>query len=91
MFVNLDAMPTLIEDLSRSPMLIVIAGYAAFVPGLAIVYSTTDGRSASCALVFPMLVFVGKEFYLPEIEFGKMTLQQCLNIDLRNAACCKRR
>jgi hypothetical protein len=36
--VNLDAMPTIIEELSKSPMLIVLAGYAAFVPGLAIVY-----------------------------------------------------
>ena len=30
--VNLDAMPTIIEELSKSPMLIVLAGYAAFVP-----------------------------------------------------------
>jgi hypothetical protein len=36
--VNLDAMPTIVEELSKSPMLIVLAGYAAFVPGLAIVY-----------------------------------------------------
>lgn len=36
--VNLDSMPTLIEELSKSPMLVVLAGYAAFVPGLAIVY-----------------------------------------------------
>jgi hypothetical protein len=36
--VNLDAMPTLVEELSKSPMLIILAGYAAFVPGLAIVY-----------------------------------------------------
>jgi hypothetical protein len=35
---NLDAMPTLVEELSKSPMLIVLAGYAAYVPGLAIVY-----------------------------------------------------
>jgi hypothetical protein len=35
---NLEAMPTLVEELSKSPMLIVLAGYAAFVPGLAIVY-----------------------------------------------------
>ena len=35
---NLDAMPTLIEGMARSPMLVVLAGYAAFVPGLAIVY-----------------------------------------------------
>lgn len=38
MLVNLDSMPTLIEELSKSPMLVVLAGYAAFVPGLAIVY-----------------------------------------------------
>lgn len=38
MFVNLDSMPTLIEELSKNPMLVVLAGYAAFVPGLAIVY-----------------------------------------------------
>jgi len=36
--VNLGAMPGVIEELSKSPMLIVLAGYAAFVPGLAIVY-----------------------------------------------------
>jgi len=35
---NLDAMPTLIEGMAQSPMLVVLAGYAAFVPGLAIVY-----------------------------------------------------
>ena len=38
MLVNLDSMPSLIEELSKSPMLVVLAGYAAFVPGLAIVY-----------------------------------------------------
>jgi hypothetical protein len=37
-FVNLDSMPTLIEELSKNPMLVVLAGYAAFVPGLVIVY-----------------------------------------------------
>jgi hypothetical protein len=36
--VNLDAMPTLIEGMAQSPMLVVLAGYAAFVPGLAVVY-----------------------------------------------------
>ncbi|HYA79991.1 MAG TPA: hypothetical protein VED87_03570, partial [Methylocystis sp.] len=36
--LNLDAMPAILEELSKSPMLIVLAGYAAFVPGLAIVY-----------------------------------------------------
>jgi hypothetical protein len=36
--VNLGAMPGVIDELSESPMLIVLAGYAAFVPGLAIVY-----------------------------------------------------
>ena len=35
---NLGAMPTLIEQMSKTPMLIVLSGYAAFVPGLAIVY-----------------------------------------------------
>ena len=35
---NLDAMPTLIEGMAQSPMLVVLAGYAACVPGLAIVY-----------------------------------------------------
>jgi hypothetical protein len=37
-FANLGAMPALIEQMSKIPMLIVISGYAAFVPGLAIVY-----------------------------------------------------
>jgi len=36
--LNLDAMPAIVDELSKSPMLIVLAGYAAFVPGLAIVY-----------------------------------------------------
>jgi hypothetical protein len=36
--INLDAMPAIVDELSKSPMLIVLAGYAAFVPGLAIVY-----------------------------------------------------
>ena len=36
--LNLDAMPVIVDELSKSPMLIVLAGYAAFVPGLAIVY-----------------------------------------------------
>ncbi len=35
---NLDAMPTIIEGMAQNPMLVVLAGYAAFVPGLAIVY-----------------------------------------------------
>jgi hypothetical protein len=35
---NLDTMPALIEGMAQSPMLVVLAGYAAFVPGLAIVY-----------------------------------------------------
>ena len=36
--VNHDAMPTLIQGMSESPMLVVPAGYAAFGPGVAIVY-----------------------------------------------------
>lgn len=36
--LNLGAMPAMIEELIKFPMLIVLAGYAAFVPGLAIVY-----------------------------------------------------
>jgi hypothetical protein len=36
--LNLDAIPAIVDELSKSPMLIVLAGYAAFVPGLAIVY-----------------------------------------------------
>jgi hypothetical protein len=35
---NLDATPGIVDELSKSLMLIVLAGYAAFVPGLAIVY-----------------------------------------------------
>ncbi len=35
---NLDALPTIVEGMAQSPMLVVLAGYAAFVPGLAIVY-----------------------------------------------------
>jgi hypothetical protein len=36
--LNLEAMPAMIEEISQNPMIIVLAGYAAFVPGLAIVY-----------------------------------------------------
>ncbi|MEK4031662.1 hypothetical protein WOC76_21165 [Methylocystis sp. IM3] len=36
--LNLGAMPSMIEELSKFPMMIVLAGYAAFVPGLAIIY-----------------------------------------------------
>ncbi len=35
---NLDALPTIVEGMAQNPMLVVLAGYAAFVPGLAIVY-----------------------------------------------------
>jgi hypothetical protein len=35
---NLDTMPGMIEELSKFPMMIVLAGYVAFVPGLVIVY-----------------------------------------------------
>ncbi len=35
---NLDTMPGMIEEVSKLPMMIVLAGYVAFVPGLAIVY-----------------------------------------------------
>ena len=38
LLANLDISQTLVEGLSQSPALIMIAGYAAFVPGLAIVY-----------------------------------------------------
>jgi hypothetical protein len=38
LLLNLGAMPAIVEGLAKSPMLIVLAGYAAFVPGLAIVY-----------------------------------------------------
>ena len=36
--LNLDAMPLMIEQMSRIPILIILSGYAAFVPGIAIVY-----------------------------------------------------
>ncbi len=36
--LNLGAMPSMIEELSKSHMMIVLAGYAALVPGLAIIY-----------------------------------------------------
>jgi hypothetical protein len=38
LLTNLDTSQTIIAGLSQSPALIMIAGYAAFVPGLAIVY-----------------------------------------------------
>ena len=60
--VNLDAMPTIIEELSNSPMLIVLAGYAAFVPGLAIVYfhnRWTGGWPVLITLVGWLSVIVG--------------------------------
>jgi uncharacterized membrane protein HdeD (DUF308 family) len=51
LFVNLDSMPTLIEELSKNPMLVVLAGYAAFVPGLAIVYFHNRWSSGWPALI----------------------------------------
>lgn len=36
--VNLETMSSIIEELANSPMLIILAGYGAFAPGLAIVY-----------------------------------------------------
>ncbi|KAF2991420.1 hypothetical protein OGR47_21500 (plasmid) [Methylocystis sp. MJC1] len=39
--LNLDAMPGMIEEMSKIPMLIVLSGFAAFVPGVAIVYFHT--------------------------------------------------
>jgi hypothetical protein len=38
LLANLGTSQTIVEGLSQSPALIMIAGYAAFVPGLAIVY-----------------------------------------------------
>jgi hypothetical protein len=38
LLANLGTSQTIIEGLSQSPALIMMAGYAAFVPGLAIVY-----------------------------------------------------
>jgi hypothetical protein len=38
LLANIGTSQTIIEGLSQSPVLIMIAGYAAFVPGLAIVY-----------------------------------------------------
>jgi hypothetical protein len=38
LLANLDTLQTLIEEFARGPAVIMIAGYAAFVPGLAIVY-----------------------------------------------------
>ncbi len=37
-FLNLDAMPGMIDELSKLPMMIVVAGYAAVAAGLAVVY-----------------------------------------------------
>ncbi len=48
---NLDAMPGLVEGMSKTPMLIVLSGYAAFVPGLAIVYFHNRWSSGWPALV----------------------------------------
>jgi len=36
--LNLDTAPAMIEEMSKIPMLIVVSGYAAFVPGVAIVH-----------------------------------------------------
>lgn len=50
---NREAMPGLIEEMARTPMLIVLSGYAAFVPGLAIVYFHNRWRGG-----WPVLVTV---------------------------------
>ena len=60
--LNLGAMPAIIDELSKSPMLIVLAGYAAFVPGLAIVYfhnRWTGGWPVLITLVGWLSVIVG--------------------------------
>ncbi len=60
--LNLGAMSGVIDELSKSPMLIVFAGYAAFVPGLAIVYfhnRWTAGWSILITLVGWLSVIVG--------------------------------
>jgi hypothetical protein len=38
LLVNIGTAPMIVGELSQSPALVMIAGYAAFVPGLAIVY-----------------------------------------------------
>ena len=38
LLLNLSAMPAILEEASKGPLLIIFAGYAAFVPGLSIVY-----------------------------------------------------
>lgn len=62
MLLNLGAMSGVIDELSKSPMLIVLAGYAAFVPGLAIVYfhnRWTGGWPILITLVGWLSVIVG--------------------------------
>src|SRR5208283_2196147 len=49
--LNLGAMPAIIAEISQNPMIIVLAGYAAFVPGLAIVYFHNRWMAA-----WPMLI-----------------------------------
>jgi hypothetical protein len=60
--LNLGAMSGIIDELFKSPMLIVFAGYAAFVPGLAIVYfhnRWTFGWPVLITLVGWLSVIVG--------------------------------
>lgn len=61
-FINLDATPTIIDELSKSPMLIVLAGYAAFAPGLAIVHfhnRWTAGRPVLITLMGWLSLVIG--------------------------------
>ena len=46
LLANLDTSQTIIEGLSQRPALIMIAGYAAFVPVSPSSISITDGRAA---------------------------------------------
>ncbi len=60
--LNLGAMSGVIDELSKSPMLFILAGYAAFVPGLAIVYfhnRWTGGWPILITLVGWLSVIVG--------------------------------
>jgi len=74
---NLDAMPAIVEELSKSPMLIVLAGYAAFVPGLAIVYFHNRWTSGWPVLItllgwFSLIVGFIRIMFFPQLA-GLMT------------------
>ncbi len=78
MLVNLSMMPSIVDELSRSPMLIILAGYVTFTPGLAIVYfhnKWTKGWPVTITLVGWLSVIVGLARMILPFELAEIMAQ----------------